>query len=67
MVLSIEPIHNCIKNIQEKDNYDEIIFMTPDGEKLNQSISNQLSLQQNLIILCGHYKGIDQRGRAYYN
>ena len=65
MVLSIEPIHNCIKNIQEKDNYDEIIFMTPDGEKLNQSISNQLSLQQNLIILCGHYKGIDQRVREH--
>ena len=65
MVLSIEPIHRCIKTIQEKDNYDEIIFMTPDGETLNQSISNQLSLHQNLIILCGHYKGIDQRVRDH--
>jgi len=65
MVLSIEPIHRCIKNLQKKDNYDEIIFMTPDGEKLNQSISNQLSLHQNLIILCGHYKGIDQRVRDH--
>ena len=65
MVLSIEPIHRCIKTLQKKDNYDEIIFMTPDGETLNQSISNQLSLHQNLIILCGHYKGIDQRVRDH--
>jgi tRNA (guanine37-N1)-methyltransferase len=65
MVLSIEPIDRCIKNLHKKDNYDEIIFMTPDGETLNQSISNQLSLHQNIIILCGHYKGIDQRVRDH--
>lgn len=65
MVLSIEPINRCIKKLQKKCKYDEIIFMTPDGETLNQSISNQLSLHQNLIILCGHYKGIDQRVRDH--
>ena len=61
MVLSIEPIHKCISNLKEKTNYSDVIFMTPDGEKLNQKISNQLSLSTNLIVLCGHYKGIDER------
>ena len=65
MVLSIEPIYNCIKQLKEKSNYDEVIYMTPDGEKLNQSISNQLSLKENIIILCGHYKGIDERVREH--
>ena len=65
MVLSIEPIYNCIKQLKEKINYDEVIYMTPDGEKLNQSISNQLSLKENIIILCGHYKGIDERVREH--
>jgi tRNA (guanine37-N1)-methyltransferase len=65
MVLSIEPVYNCIKNLQEKISYDETIFMTPDGENLNQRNSNQLSLKKNIIILCGHYKGIDQRIRDY--
>tara|TARA_B100000767_G_scaffold202820_1_gene189705 strand:- start:60 stop:746 length:687 start_codon:yes stop_codon:yes gene_type:complete len=65
MVLSIEPVYNCIKKLQEKISYDEIIFMTPDGENLNQRNSNQLSLKKNIIILCGHYKGIDQRIRDY--
>ena len=65
MVLSIEPVYNCINKLQEKISYDEIIFMTPDGENLNQHNSNQLSLKKNIIILCGHYKGIDQRIRDY--
>jgi tRNA (guanine37-N1)-methyltransferase len=65
MVLSIEPIHKCISNLKEKTNYSEVIFMTPDGEKLNQKISNQLSLSTNLIVLCGHYKGIDERVRQH--
>lgn len=65
MVLSIEPVYNCINKLQEKISYDEIIFMTPDGENLNQHTSNQLSLKKNIIILCGHYKGIDQRIRDY--
>ena len=63
MVLQIEPIYRCIKSLEKKKKYDEIIFMTPDGNKLNQNLSNQLSLKKNLIILCGHYKGIDQRIR----
>ena len=65
MVLSIEPVYNCITQLQEKMSYDEIIFMTPDGENLKQSDSNQLSLKKNIIILCGHYKGVDQRIRDY--
>lgn len=65
MVLSIEPVYNCINKLQEKISYDEIIFMTPDGENLNQHNSNKLSLKKNIIILCGHYKGIDQRIRDY--
>ena len=65
MVLSIEPIYKCIEKLKSKIIYDEIIYMTPDGEKLNQSISNQISLKKNLIILCGHYKGIDERVREH--
>ena len=65
MVLSIEPFARCLKKLKEKINYDEIIFMTPDGEKLKQRHANQLSLKKNIIILCGHYKGIDQRIRDY--
>ena len=63
MVMMIEPIKKCIDFLQEKKNYDEIIYMSPDGKMLNQKISNQLSLKGNLIILCGHYKGVDQRVR----
>ena len=63
MVLSIEPIDKCITSLKENTNYDEVIFMTPDGEKLDQKVSNQLSLRSNLIVLCGHYKGIDERVR----
>ena len=63
MVMLIEPIDKCITKLQSERNYDEIIYMTPDGERLNQSIANQTSLKENIIILCGHYKGVDQRVR----
>ena len=64
MVLCIEPIHQCILKLQEKRKYDEIIYMSPDGELLNQSICNQFSTSyKNIIIICGHYKGIDERLR----
>ena len=63
MVMSIEPFANCINQLKGERDYDEIVFMTPDGETLNQPIANQLSVKKNIIILCGHYKGIDQRIR----
>lgn len=63
MVLMIEPIDKCISALKAQRTYDDVIYMTPDGERLNQGISNSLSLAQNLIILCGHYKGVDQRVR----
>jgi len=64
MVLCIEPIHKCILKLQEERKYDEIIYMSPDGELLNQSICNQMSSSyKNIIIICGHYKGIDERLR----
>ena len=63
MVLSIEPIFRCIESLKKKKKYDEVIYMSPDGELLNQSISNQLSLKKSIIILCGHYKGVDERVR----
>ena len=63
MVMTIEPIDKCISKLKNERNYDEIIYMTPDGEQLNQSIANQTSLKENIIILCGHYKGVDQRVR----
>lgn len=63
MVLMIEPIDKCISALKKERVYDEIIYMTPDGETLNQKMANSMSLQENLIILCGHYKGIDQRVR----
>jgi tRNA (guanine37-N1)-methyltransferase len=64
MVLSIEPIHLCITKLQNQRKYDEIIYMSPDGELLTQSICNQLSTSyKNIIIICGHYKGIDERLR----
>ena len=66
MVMSIEPIVACIETLKEKTEYDEIIFMTPDGEVLNQAMSNTLSLSKNLLILCGHYKGIDERIREHF-
>ncbi|MEM6379967.1 MAG: tRNA (guanosine(37)-N1)-methyltransferase TrmD [Bacteroidota bacterium] len=66
MVMMIEPIANCIRDLQAERIYDEVIYMTPDGETLNQSIANQLSLKNNLILLCGHYKGVDQRVRDLF-
>ncbi|MGI9547050.1 MAG: tRNA (guanosine(37)-N1)-methyltransferase TrmD [Flavobacteriaceae bacterium] len=63
MVLMIEPIDKCISALKEEREYDEVIYMTPDGEQLNQKMANKLSLSKNLIILCGHYKGVDQRVR----
>jgi len=63
MVMLVEPIDKCISKLKIERDYDEIIFMTPDGLKLNQSVSNKLSCMTNIIILCGHYKGIDQRIR----
>ncbi|PBQ32237.1 tRNA (guanosine(37)-N1)-methyltransferase TrmD [Sphingobacteriaceae bacterium] len=65
MVMMIEPIDNCIKDLKSKNSYDEIIYMSPDGELLNQGICNQLSLVKNIIILCGHYKGVDHRVREH--
>ena len=59
----IEPIDNCISHLKKFNDYSEVIFMTPDAKKLTQKISNKLSISGNLIILCGHYKGIDQRVR----
>ena len=66
MVMMIEPIDKCISALQEARDYDEIIYMTPDGETLNQGIANQVSLLNNVIILCGHYKGVDQRVRDQF-
>jgi tRNA (guanine37-N1)-methyltransferase len=64
--MSIEPIAACIEKLQGERDYDEIIYMTPDGELLEQSLSNQLSLLENIIILCGHYKGVDERVRELF-
>lgn len=66
MVMMIQPIADCIEKLHSERNYNEIIFLTPDGELLNQSIANQLSMQGNIILLCGHYKGIDERIREKY-
>ncbi len=66
MVMMVEPIATCIDKLKAEREYDEIIYMTPDGETLNQSIANHLSLKENLIILCGHYKGVDERIREHY-
>lgn len=65
MVMMVEPIDKCIKTLKSDRDYDEIIYMTPDGERFNQKIANQLSLKENIIILCGHYKGVDQRVRDH--
>ncbi|MCP4521465.1 MAG: tRNA (guanosine(37)-N1)-methyltransferase TrmD [Cytophagales bacterium] len=63
MVLMIEPIDKCISQLQAERKYDAVIYMTPDGETLNQSMANHYSSFENIIILCGHYKGVDQRVR----
>lgn len=66
MVMKIEPIAHCIRDLQKQRHYDEVIYMTPDGKKFDQPIANRLSMKQNLIILCGHYKGIDERIREHF-
>lgn len=65
MVMSIEPIDLCLEHLKKTNDYDEIIYLTPDGEQLAQNVSNELSLKKNIIIICGHYKGIDQRVRDH--
>jgi len=66
MVMQVEPFAACIEKLQQERIYDDIIFMTPDGETLNQGTANHLSTKQNLMVLCGHYKGIDQRVRDIF-
>lgn len=66
MVMSIEPIAIIIEKLKAERNYNEIIYMTPDGELLEQNICNNLSLGENIMILCGHYKGVDERVREHY-
>ena len=65
MVMTIEPIDLCLEHLKKTNDYDEIIYLTPDGEQLAQNVSNELSLKKNIIIICGHYKGIDQRVRDH--
>lgn len=66
MVMMIEPIDKCISELKAQRDYDEIIYMTPDGKTFNQQTANTLSLKENIIILCGHYKGVDQRVRDHF-
>lgn len=66
MVMQIEPIDKCISKLKSERDYDEVIYMTPDGETLDQGMANTLSLKGNIIILCGHYKGVDQRVRDHF-
>jgi len=66
MVMMIEPLDNCISSLKSERDYDEVIYLTPDGETLNQKIANNLSIKNNLIFICGHYKGIDQRLRELH-
>ncbi len=65
MVMRIEPVYDMIEELRAERDYDEIIYLSPDGERLDQGISNELSLKENLILLCGHYKGIDHRIREH--
>lgn len=66
MVMMIEPIDACISKLKAERDYDEVIYMSPDGETLNQGMANRMSLLKNIIILCGHYKGVDQRVRDHF-
>lgn len=66
MVMCVEPLVNCIEDLQKQRSYDEIIYTAPDGEMLSQTLCNSLSLKGNLMILCGHYKGIDERVREHF-
>lgn len=65
MVIQIEPVDRCISHLKSQRNYDEVIFTAPDGEVFNQRMANRMSMMENIIILCGHYKGIDYRIREY--
>jgi tRNA (guanine37-N1)-methyltransferase len=65
MVMQIEPVDNCLNFLKSKRDYDEIIYTAPDGERLSQSLSNELALKNNICILCGHYKGVDERIREH--
>lgn len=66
MVMMIEPLVNALESLQKTTHYDEVIFLTPDGETFNQKMANHLSLKNNLLMICGHYKGIDQRFRDHF-
>jgi tRNA (guanine37-N1)-methyltransferase len=66
MVMTVQPIDACITHLKSERIYDEIIYMTPDGETLNQKMANTISMYENIIILCGHYKGVDQRVRDHF-
>ena len=66
MVMMIEPIARCIETLQNERNYDEVIYTSPDGELFDQPLANRVSIYKNIIILCGHYKGIDERIRAHF-
>lgn len=66
LVMMVEPLVNAIESLQKKTTYDEVIFLTPDGKTFNQKIANTLSLKNNLLLICGHYKGIDQRVRDHF-
>ncbi len=66
MVLMVEPLYNCINDLQKNTVYDEIIYLTPDGNTYNQKMANSLSLKGNLLLICGHYKGIDERIREHF-
>lgn len=66
MVMMVEPLAQCIDALQAKNNYDEIIYLTPDGQTLKQGLCNRLSMKNNLLLICGHYKGIDERIREHY-
>lgn len=66
MVLMAEPLANCIEELKQQRNYDEVIYMSPDGVLLDQPLCNRMSLYENLLIICGHYKGIDERIREHF-
>lgn len=66
MVMMCEPLAKAIEELSEQEKFDEIIFLTPDGERFNQGIANQLSLKKNILLICGHYKGIDERIREHF-
>ncbi|MDF0716212.1 tRNA (guanosine(37)-N1)-methyltransferase TrmD [Muricauda sp. 334s03] len=66
MVMMVEPIDKCISQLKAERDYDEVIYMTPDGNTLNQGMANEISMKKNIIVLCGHYKGVDQRVRDMF-